>query len=110
MSHAHQMAYEVSTLEAFHEGADASRAIKAVVDSGRFAVVYEAPSYCRRTDALLRNPYRELLATFETRAEADRFAADQYPDEPVECDFFVYPALPRAKPAPVDMGADDIPF
>ncbi len=110
MSHAHQMAYEVSTMEAFQAGAETARAIKAVIDSGRFAVVYEAPAYCSRTDALLRNSYRELMADFATRAEAERFAADQYPDEPVECDFFVYPALPRVKPAPVELDAYDIPF
>jgi hypothetical protein len=110
MSHAHKMAYEVSTLEALHEGAAAARAIKAATDSGRFVVVYEGPSYCPRTDALLHSPYREVLADFATRAEAERFAAAQYPDEPAECDFIVYPKLPRAKPAPVDLGEYDIPF
>jgi hypothetical protein len=59
---------------------------------------------------MLHTPYREPLATFDTRAEADAFAAAQYPEEPVECDFVVYPKLPRAKPMAIELDVYDIPF
>jgi hypothetical protein len=117
-----QNAYALSSEEHNEKQAAHRAAIAAVVAVGLFAVVEESAAYCPRTDAVLRNPHRALLAALPSYEEASQRMFAESPDYG-ECDGEVtvkVECLPELRPErpcvaaktvyPQPVDEDDIPF
>lgn len=97
----YQNAHAIGTLIRQQEQVERSQSIYALTSAGKFCLVARTISYCPFTDATAGTA-THLLASFDTREQAEAEAARHYEDYPAEVDYVVYPLLPRPQAAPID--------
>ena len=91
-------------LNCLREAGDVCRSLGVAMAVGAFVVNVRAPFYCKATDAFAGN-YLAVSRGFETRAEAEVFAAVECEDPDVWVE--VLPPVPPVVPAVVAYAGPD---